>query len=63
MKINKDSLSSRVRNIAKEKGINANVVYSRYFFDCFLKRFSLPPYSERLVIKCGFIMQFQTLFP
>ena len=34
MRINKDSLSARVLNIAKEKGISANVVYSRYFFDC-----------------------------
>ena len=33
MRINKDSLSARVLNIAKEKGISANVVYSRYFFE------------------------------
>lgn len=31
MKINKDSLSARVSNIVREKGINANTVYSRYF--------------------------------
>lgn len=35
MRINKDSLSARVVNIAKEKGINANVVYSRYFLTAF----------------------------
>lgn len=37
MKINKDSLSlsARVLNIAKEKGISANVVYSRYFLIAF----------------------------
>ena len=34
MRINKDSLSARVLNIAKEKGISANVVYSRYFLIC-----------------------------
>lgn len=31
MRINKDSLSARVLNITKEKGISANVVYSSYF--------------------------------
>ena len=35
MRINKDSLSARVLNIAKEKGIRANVVYSRYFLTAF----------------------------
>lgn len=53
MRINKDSLSARVHNIAKEKGISANVVYSRYFFDCFLKRLSLSPYSENLYSREG----------
>ena len=44
MRINKDSLSARASNIPKKKGTNASVVYSRYFFDCFLKRLSLSPY-------------------
>ena len=58
MRINKDSLSARVLNIAKEKGISANVVYSRYFFDCFLKRFSLSPYSEKFILKGGLFLSF-----
>ncbi len=37
MRINKDSLSARVVNIARKKDINANVVYSSYFFDCFFE--------------------------
>lgn len=56
MRINRDSLSTRVGNIVKEKGINANVVYSRYFFDCFLKRLSLSLYSERFVLKGGLFL-------
>ena len=35
MRINKDSLSAKVLNIAKEQGISANVVYSRCFLTAF----------------------------
>ena len=56
MRINRDSLSARAGSIAKEKGVSANVVYSRYFFDCFLKRLSLSPYSERFVLKGGLFL-------
>ena len=35
MRKNKESLSARVLNIAKEKRISANVVYSRYFLTAF----------------------------
>lgn len=54
-------LSARVLNITKEKGISANVVYSRYFFDCFLKRLSLSPYSEKFEIKWCFLIPFQSV--
>lgn len=56
MMINRDSLSARAGSIAKEKGVSANVVYSRYFFDCFLKRLSLSPYSDRFVLKGGLFL-------
>lgn len=56
MKINKDSLSMKAKSIAKEKGISINVVYSRYFFDCFLKRLSFSPYSEKFVLKGGLFL-------
>lgn len=56
MRINRDSLSARAGSIAKEKGVSANVVYSRYFFDYFLKRLSLSPYSERFVLKGGLFL-------
>lgn len=56
MVINRDSLSARVGSIAKEKGISANVVYSRYFFDCFLKRLSVSSYAEKFVLKGGLFL-------
>lgn len=56
MKINKDSLSMKAKSIAKEKGISINVVYSRYFFNCFLKRLSFSPYSEKFVLKGGLFL-------
>ena len=56
MKINKDSLSMKAKSIAKEKGIGINVVYSRYFFDCFLKRLSFSPYAEKFVLKGGLFL-------
>ncbi len=56
MRINRDSLSARVGSIAKEKGISANVVYSRYFFDCFLKRLSVSSYAEKFVLKGGLFL-------
>ncbi len=56
MKINKDSLSAKVGNIARERKISANVVYYRYFFDCFLKRLSVSPYAEKFVLKGGLFL-------
>lgn len=56
MKINKDSLSMRAKNIANKKDVNVNVVYSRYFFDCFLKRLSISCYADKFVLKGGLFL-------
>lgn len=53
MKINKDSLAARINRISKEKGINANVLYSRYFFDCFLTRLAKSKYADKFILKGG----------
>ena len=50
MRINRDSLSARAGNIAKEKGVSANVVYSRYFFDCFLRWLPASSYVDKFVL-------------
>lgn len=56
MRINRDSLSARAGSIAKEKGVSASVVYSRYFFDCFLKRLSVSSYAGKFVLKGGLFL-------
>ena len=38
-------------NVAKEDVISNNVVYLRYFFDCFLKRLSAFSYADKFVLK------------
>ncbi len=45
-----DLFSTRVRNIAKEKGASANVVYLRYFFDCFLRWLPASSYVDKFVL-------------
>lgn len=53
MKINKNSLVTRVRNLSREKQINANHLYARYFFDCFLARLAKSKYSDHFILKGG----------
>ena len=53
MIINKDSLAARINRISKEKGINANVLYSRYFFDCFLTLLAKSKYADKFILKGG----------
>jgi predicted nucleotidyltransferase component of viral defense system len=56
MKINKDSLSARIANLTKEKGIPAGIAYSRFFFDEFLCRLSTSPYRDKFVLKGGALL-------
>lgn len=51
--INKDSLSARIKNIAENKNVTYGVLYSRFFFDCFLKRLSKSDYSDKFILKGG----------
>lgn len=53
MQINKDSLAARINNIANQRGIPHNTLYSRYFFDCFLVRLAESKYSDRFILKGG----------
>lgn len=53
MKINKDSLAARAKNLSEKYGVSANAVYSRYFFDCFLSRLSSSAYSDKFILKGG----------
>lgn len=56
MKINKESLSVKVGKLVRNRNINANVVYSRYFFDCFLKRLSSSKYSDKFILNGGLFL-------
>lgn len=40
MKINKNSLQARIKNLSSQKGVPSNVILQVYFFDAFLKKIS-----------------------
>ena len=37
MKINKNSLQARIKNLSSKKGVSSNVILQDYFFDAFNK--------------------------
>ena len=39
MKINKNSLQARIKNLSSQKGVPSNVILQDYFFDAFNKTF------------------------
>lgn len=56
MKINKNSLQARIKNLSKEKGVPSNVILQDYFFDAFLKRLAKSKYMDNFVFKGGFLL-------
>lgn len=56
MKISKDSLAARAKNISHQRKISAQVVYSRFFFDSFLLRLSHSQYKDLFVLKGGLLL-------
>ena len=56
MRISKESLQARINNVSKASGVHPNVLYSAYFFDCFLLRLTLSRYAENFVLKGGFYL-------
>lgn len=56
MKINKNSLQSRVKKVALEKGVPSNVILQNYFFDAFLIRLSKSKYVNSFICKGGFLL-------
>lgn len=56
MKINKNSLQSRIKNISSEKGVPSNVILQNYFFDAFLKRLAKSKYKSNFVFKGGYLL-------
>jgi hypothetical protein len=45
------SLKARIRNLAKQKNIEAQVLLQNYMFECFLHRLSLSEYKDKFILK------------
>ncbi len=56
MRINKDSLQARVKNLANKKKVPSNTILQDYFFDAFLRRLSKSKYIKNFVFKGGFLL-------
>jgi predicted nucleotidyltransferase component of viral defense system len=55
-KKNAMSLKAKIRNIAKEKSVSAQVVLQSYFFERFLDRLSKSEYRDKFILKGGFLI-------
>ena len=44
MKINKNSLQARIKNLSSQKGVPSNVILQDYFFDAFNKTFLITTF-------------------
>ena len=56
VKMNAMSLKAKVRDIAKAKGISAQVVLQHYFFERFLYRLSRSEYHKNFILKGGYLI-------
>jgi len=50
------SLKAKIRNIAKQKNMSAQVVLQNYMFERFLERLSKSPYKDKFVLKGGILI-------
>ena len=46
MKINKNSLQARIKNLSSQKGVPSNVILQDYFFDAFNKMFLIITFMK-----------------
>ncbi|KGF11908.1 hypothetical protein HMPREF1639_06835 [Peptostreptococcus sp. MV1] len=56
--MNKDSVTQKLRNKAKELGLNYNLALSKFFFDEFLKLLSNSAHRENFMIKGGMLLTY-----
>ena len=56
--MNKDSITQKLRNKAKELDLNYNLVLSKFFFDEFLKLISISVYRENFMLKGGMLLTY-----
>lgn len=50
------SLKAKIRNIAKQKNISAQVILQNYMFERLLVRLSVSEYKEKFVLKGGMLV-------
>jgi len=58
--MNAMSLKGKIKNIAKTKGVSAQVVLQNYFFERFLDRLSRSEYREKFILKGGLLIAAMT---
>jgi predicted nucleotidyltransferase component of viral defense system len=51
-----ESLKAKIRNLAKEMNISAQVLLQNYLFECFLDRLSHSEYHDKFVLKGGMLI-------
>ena len=56
--MNKDSITQKLRNKAKELDLNYNLVLSKFFFDEFLKLISISVHRENFMLKVGMLLTY-----
>lgn len=47
------SLKAKIRNLAREKDISAQVILQNYMFERFLARLSISDYKNNFILKGG----------
>ncbi|MDY6073347.1 MAG: nucleotidyl transferase AbiEii/AbiGii toxin family protein [Eubacteriales bacterium] len=56
--MNKDSVTQKLRNKAKEFGLNYNLALSKFCFDEFLKLLSNSVHRENFTLKGGMLLTY-----
>lgn len=56
--MNKDSITSRLRNRARELDINYNLALTQFFFDEFLRLLSQSKYKDNFMLKGGMLLTY-----
>lgn len=56
--MNKDSITARLRNRAKELDINYNLVLTQFFFYEFLRLLSQSKYKDNFMLKGGMLLTY-----
>ena len=56
--MNKESVTQKLRNRAKELDLNYNLVLSKFFFDEFLKLISISVHRENFMLKGGMLLTY-----